>query len=184
MDYCTQYITDIKKKEITTSKNFLNGYYDYKSDLNTLMKNPLFSKNSKIKEDIVFCTYYIKDILGLGEIFNYKTNINLFTAKAKCDDTELVFIPREIFKALLSNDSINNKCGQISEEKTKLLRESITKYKNFFEKKINILSGKKNTNMNKLSKAKSFILGKNNSYIVQMSIQFKMTIAENPTMND
>ena len=165
MDYCTQYITDIKKKEITTSKNFLNGYYDYKSDLNTLMKNPLFSKNSKIKEDIVFCTYNIKDILGLGEIFNYKTNINLFTAKAKCDDTELVFIPREIFKALLSNDSINNKCGQISEEKTKLLRESITKYKNFFEKKINILSGKKNTNMNKLSKAKSFILGKNNSYI-------------------
>lgn len=165
MDYCNQYISDIKKKEISTSKNLLNGYYSYDSELNNLMKSPLFSKNSKIKEDITFGTYKIKDILGLGEIFNYKNNINLFTAKAQCDNTELVFIPREIFQALLSNNSVNKKCGTISEEKTKLLRESISKYKNFFEKKITILSGRKNTN--KKIKAKSFILRNNSNTFIQ-----------------
>ena len=165
MDYCSQYITDIKKKEISTSKNFLNGYYYYDSELNNLMKSPLFSKNSKIKEDITFCTYNIKDILGLGEIFNYKNNINLFTAKAQCDNTLLVFIPREIFQALLSNNSLNKKCGLMSEEKTKILRESITKYKNFFEKRINILSCRKNTN--KKIKAKSFIIANNSNSFIQ-----------------
>ena len=165
MDYCNQYISDIKKKEITTSKNLLNGYYNYDSELNNLMKSPLFSKNSKIKEDITFGTYKVKDILGLGEIFNYKNNINLFTAKAQVDNTELVFIPREIFQALLSNNSLNKKCGTISEEKTKILRESISRYKNFFEKKITILSGRKNTN--KTAKSKSFIIRNNSNSFIQ-----------------
>ena len=167
IDYCSQYISDIKKKEIYTYRNQLNGYYDYKSKINNLMKNPIFAKNSKIKENINFCTYKTGDILGLGEMFNYKNNINLFTAKALNDNTEVVFIQKEIFQALLSNDDINKKCGILIEEKTRLLRECINKYKNFFENKINSLINKKcndkNLNINRRSISKSLILRNNKS---------------------
>ena len=165
MDYCSQYITDIKKKEINTNKSYLNGYYDYKSELNDLLKNPLFVQNSKEKEEINFSTYIIKDIIGLGEIFNYKNNINLFAAKAVCDNTELVFIPREIFQALLSNDFINKKCGNLTEGKTNILRANINKYKRFFENKINILTNKKNAKFIKINGAKPLIKGNNKSSI-------------------
>ena len=148
LDYCKQYISDIKKKEIYTHRNQLNGYYDYNTKLNILMNNPTFAKNSKIYENINFGTYEIRDVLGLGEMFNYKNNINLFTAKAACDNTEVVFIPREIFQALLSNDIINQKCGSITEEKTRALRDCISRYKNFFENKISRLVNKKNNNGN------------------------------------
>ena len=174
IDYCSQYISDIKKKEIYTYRNHLNGYYEYNSKINNLMKNPIFTKNSKIKENINFGTYKIRDILGLGEMFNYKNNINLFTAKALNNNTEVVFIQREIFQALLSNDDINKKCGLLIEEKTRLLRECINKYKNFFENKINNLINKKNNNkninINKKGMGKSLSLKNNNSTINNLGI--------------
>ena len=185
MDYCSQYITDMKKKEMNTNKNYLNGYYDYKSELNNLMKNPIFVQNSKEKEEIKFSTYIIKDIIGLGEIFNYKNNINLFAAKASCDNTELVFIPREIFQALLSNDTINKKCGNITEGKTKILRENINKYKGFFENKINILANKKNIKFIKIDRSKPLIPERNKSVINNNAINLNdiKTIDDSKKMN-
>ena len=172
IDYCSQYISDIKKKEIYTYKNKLNSYYEYNSKINNLMKNPIFTKNSKIKENINFGTYKIRDILGLGEMFNYKNNINLFTAKALNNNTEVVFIQREIFQALLSNDDINQKCGLLIEEKTRLLREFINKYKNFFENKIKNLINKKykNININKRGISKTVSLKNSNSTINNLGI--------------
>ena len=168
-DYCTQYISDIKKKELNTNRCHLNGYYEYNSELNNLMKNPIFAKNSKIYDNINFGLYKIRDILGLGETFNYQNNINFFTAKVDSNNTEVVFIPREIFQALLSNDIINKKCGIITEEKTKILRDCINKYKNFFENKINIIIHKKinisNINISKSSRSQSIKLKNINQII-------------------
>ena len=79
----------------------------------------------------------------------------------------MVFIQKEIFQALISNDDINKKCGILIEEKTRLLRECINKYKNFFENKINNLINKKcndkNLNINRRSISKSLILRNNKS---------------------
>ena len=170
IDYCNQYISDIKKKEINTQKNHhLNGYYGYNSKINNLMKNPIFCKNSKIKENINFGNYKINDLLGLGEMFNYKNNINLFTAKALDNNTEIVFIQREIFQALISNNVINKRCGILIEENTKKLKEYINKYKNFFENKMDYLINKKINEkrkyINKSSINKYLLLRNNNSKI-------------------
>ena len=146
-DYCNQYISDIKKKEIT-SRNHLSGYYHYRGEKNDLMKNPLFAKHSKVKEDINFGDYIEGDLLGLGEMINYRNYINLFTAKVSSDNIELIFIPREIFKALLSNNDINKKCGFLIEKKTITLKERIEKYKNFFENKIYNSINKDNNSTN------------------------------------
>ena len=146
-DYCNQYISDIKKKEIT-SRNHLSGYYHYKGEKNDLMKNPLFAKYSKVKEDINFGDYIEGDLLGLGEMINYRNYINLFTAKVSSDNIELIFIPREIFKALLSNNDINKKCGFLIEKKAMTLKERIEKYKNFFENKIYNSISKDNNSIN------------------------------------
>ena len=150
LDYCPDYISNTKKNEIEINlnkirknKSYLNGYYDYNSNLNILMKNPIFKEKSKIKENIIFCIYKKNDILGLGETVDYKIKTNIFTAKSLSNDTELIFIPREIFKALLSSELIYNKCGNITEEKTRVLGRCIDKYKNIFEKKIELLLNNK-----------------------------------------
>ena len=151
LDYCPDYFSKKKKKELENNyekaknnKNYLNGYYDYNSDLNILMKNPLFKEKSKIKNNIIFCIYKKNDILGLGEIFDYKNKINIFTAKSLSNDTEVIFIPKEIFQGLLTIESFYNTCGNFTEEKTNLLGKCIDKYKFIFEKKIEMsLNNKK-----------------------------------------
>ena len=79
------------------------------------MKSSIFQTNSKIKENIIFTVYNKNDIVGLGETFDYKYKINIFTAKSLNNDTELIFIPNEIFQALLSIESIYNKLGLATE---------------------------------------------------------------------
>lgn len=149
LDYCPNYISNNKIKELEPNlyrdkknKSYLSGYYDYNSNLNKIMKSSIFQTNSKIKENIIFTVYNKNDIVGLGETFDYKYKINIFTAKSLNNDTELIFIPNEIFQALLSIESIYNKLGLATEEKTKILTACIDKYKNNFEKKIEMIINK------------------------------------------
>ena len=107
------------------------------------MRNPVFKEKSKIKENIIFCIYKKNDILGLGETVDYKIQTNIFTTKSLSNNTELIFIPREIFKALLSSKFIYDKCGNITEEKTRILGNCIDKYKSIFEKRIELLLNNK-----------------------------------------
>ena len=93
-----------KEKDKKSEKNYLFGYYDYNSDKNDIMKNPIFSEKAKEKKEIIFCIYKINDILGLGEVYNNKTNLNTFTAECISDEAELFFLRNEIFNGLLSDD--------------------------------------------------------------------------------
>ena len=138
LDNYPQYITNLKKKQINNKGN-LNGYYDYNSNINIIMKNPLFSQKAKEKNEIFFCVYGVNEILGLGEIYNSKNNINIFTAKCFSDEAELLFLPIEIFNSLITNDNIYNKCGIIIEEKVNILTRCISKYRNIFENNIEYL---------------------------------------------
>lgn len=146
LDYYPEYISSNRKNEIEIdynnfkkNKSYFNNFYDYNTDLNILMKNPLFKEKSIIKENIIFCIYKKNEILGLGEIFNYKLNTKIFSAKSLNNNTEVIFIPKEIFQALLSIKSICNKCGNLTEEKADILNRCIEKHKKIFEKKIQML---------------------------------------------
>ena len=146
LEFCPQWSNINKKTDLDLNlsikiknRNILSGYNDYNSDLNILMKNPLFVEKSRIKENIIFCIYKVNDILGLGEVFDYKNKINIFTAKSLSNNTEIIFIPKEIFYALISNEIICNKCISLTEEKTFILNRCINKYRNIFEKKIEFM---------------------------------------------
>ena len=151
LDYCPNFISKNKINELEPNftnkekknKNYLSGYYDYNSKLNDITKIPTFQANSKIKENIIFSLYTKNDIIGLGETFDYKYKISIFTAKSLNNDTELIFIPNEIFQALLSIESIYNKLGLATEEKTKILNDCIDKYKKNFENKIQMIINRK-----------------------------------------
>ena len=142
LDNYPQYISNLKNEQFNSNinlnnkTNYLDGYYDYNSNKNIIMKSPLFSQKAKEKNEIFFCVYGINDILGLGEIYNSKNNINIFTAQCFSDEVELLFLPIEIFNGLLTNDNIYNKIGIIIEEKVNILSRCISKYRNIFENNI------------------------------------------------
>jgi len=140
----SKYENKSKEKNKKNEKNYLYGYYDYNSDRNNIMKNPIFSEKAKEKNEIIFCVYKINDILGLGEVYNNKTNLNTFTAECLSDEAELFFIRNEIFNGLLSDDNIYEKCGIIIEGKVNTFIRCISKYKYIFEKKVEILINNKN----------------------------------------
>ena len=153
LDNYSQYITEIKTSQIvidknfTEKKNYLKGYYDYNSDTNNIMKNPLFAEKAKEKNEIFFCVYGKNDILGLGEVYNSKNNINIFTAKCISDKAVLFYLPNELFNGLIANDKIYHKCGIIIEEKINILTRCINKFRNIFEKRIEYNINNKNENI-------------------------------------
>ena len=150
LDNYPQYITTIKSEQINPNvnfnnkKNYLKGYYEYNSNENQIMKNPIFAEKAKEKSEIFFCLYGENDILGLGEVFNSKVKINTFTAKCISDEAELFFLPNEVFNGLISNDNIYNKCALIIEEKVNMLTRCISKYRHIFEKKIEYMVNNEN----------------------------------------
>ena len=160
LDNFPQYITNIKSKHIdnnvnfSNKKNYLKGYYDYNSDTNIIMKNPIFAEKAKEKDDIYFCIYGENDILGMGEVYNTKNRINIFTAKCISVEAELFFLPNEIFNGLISNDNIYKRCALIIEQKVHMLTRCISKYRDIFEKKIEYMI---NNNIDDNQKSKIFV---------------------------
>ena len=150
LDNYQQYITTIKSEQINPNvnfnnkKNYLKGYYEYNSNENQIMKNPIFAAKAKEKNEIFFCLYGENDILGLGEVYDSKIKINTFTAKCISDTAELFFLPNEVFNGLISNDNIYNKCALIIEEKVNMLTRCISKYRHIFEKKIEYMINNEN----------------------------------------
>ena len=170
LDSYPQYVNNIKNDHINNNKsysfdkseqkkvkNYLFGYYNYNSNKNTIMKSPLFSEKAKEKKDIIFYVYKVNDILGLGEVYDSKTKINLFTATCISDEAELFFCPNEILNGIIADDNILNKFGAIIEEKTNTFVRCISKYKYIFEKKIEyLINERKNKNKFRNSKMKNY----------------------------
>ena len=170
LDSYPQYVNNIKNDHINNNKsysfdkseqkkvkNYLFGYYNYNSNKNTIMKSPLFSEKAKEKKDIIFYVYKVNDILGLGEVYDSKTKINLFTATCISDEAELFFCPNEILNGIIADDNILNKFGAIIEEKTNTFVRCISKYKYIFEKKIEyLINERKNKNKFRNSQMKNY----------------------------
>ena len=170
LDSYPQYVNNIKndhinnnksysfdKREKKKIKNYLFGYYNYNSNKNTIMKSPLFAEKAKEKKDIIFCVYKENDILGLGEVYDSKTKINLFTATCISNEAELFFCPNEILNGIIADDNVLQKFGTIIEEKTNAFVRCISKYKYLFEKKIEyLINERKNKNKFRNEQLKNF----------------------------
>ena len=170
LDSYPQYVNNIKndhinnnksysfdKREKKKIKNYLFGYYNYNSNKNTIMKSPLFAEKAKEKKDIIFCVYKENDILGLGEVYDSKTKINLFTATCITNEAELFFCPNEILNGIIADDNVLQKFGTIIEEKTNAFVRCIRKYKYLFEKKIEyLINERKNKNKFRNEQLKNF----------------------------
>ena len=170
LDSYPQYVNNIKndhinnnksysfdKREKKKIKNYLFGYYNYNSNKNTIMKSPLFAEKAKEKKDIIFCVYKENDILGLGEVYDSKTKINLFTATCITNEAELFFCPNEILNGIIADDNVLQKFGTIIEEKTNAFVRCISKYKYLFEKKIEyLINERKNKNKFRNEQLKNF----------------------------
>lgn len=114
-------------------------------------------KKQKKKKDIIFCVYKENDILGLGEVYDSKTKINLFTATCITNEAELFFCPNEILNGIIADDNVLQKFGTIIEEKTNAFVRCISKYKYLFEKKIEyLINERKNKNKFRNEQLKNF----------------------------
>ena len=138
LDAYPNYVSKLKNELMDENQKnkIFEGYYDYNSPSNDLMKESLFINVAKEKKEIVFFNYSKNDIIGLNEVFDYRSGVNLFTAKCISEESEIYFLSSEIFNNMLIIEDIYQKIGKMIDEKAILIVKCINKYRFIFEKKI------------------------------------------------
>jgi len=127
LDSFSNYISDIKNRE----KDDLNNKDE--STENKLFNHPMFLIKANEKKEITFSTFHAPQIIGLNESFDNKTGIYHFSLYCISEDTEVYFLPNDIFSSLLSIDCIYKSIANLIEEKVKLFIFRIKKFKLQFE---------------------------------------------------
>ena len=153
---------------------------------NDLIKNdPSFIKKVAEEQDISLCTYNGQDIIGLKEFYDSKTGVSHFDVKCTSDYGEVYFLPNALMTSLLSNDEINEKITDYSNEKTKCLMKEINDYQKFFIKRFQSMSVyRPKTNMKKLLLHKNYKLKINdNKNSIKSNIKIKINYPAVNTFN-
>ena len=127
LDSFSNYISDIKNRE----NDDLN--YKGKSIENKLYNHPMFLIKASEKKEITFAIYHAPQIIGLNESFDNKTGIYHFSLYCISDDSEVYFLPNDIFRSLLSIDCVYKNIAILIEEKVKFFLFRIKKFKYQFE---------------------------------------------------
>ena len=127
LDSFSNYISNIKNRE----KDDVNN--KGKNKENKLFNHPMFLIKANEKKEITFATYHAPHIFGLNESFDNKTGIYHFSLYCISDDTEIYFLPNDIFSSLLSIDCIYKNIAILIEEKVKSFLFRIKKFKYQFE---------------------------------------------------
>ena len=173
--------------KIIKSVDILNEFY-LKYIVNK-KKNKIINlgKNNKINSDILVSNEYLDnfkgiknitfynmtsgDILGMNELFDYKTELYNFSATCISEETHLFFLSKKNFNNIvLQNLSIMNNVIQLIDLKAKTLIGQINNFRmNYSEQILNKIKIKRNKLMTKnLSKNNSEIKlienSKNNSF--------------------
>ena len=146
---------------------------------NDIVKNyPSFIKKIAEEQDILLGSYKGQDILGLKEFYDQKTGVCHFNVQCTSDYGEVYFLPNALITSLLSNDEINAKITNYSNEKTKCLMKAISDYQKFFIKRFQSMAPlRPNTHMKKLVQ-KNYKLKINDSENI---INSNYKIANTPT---
>lgn len=132
-----EYISSLKDAEIPLE------------NLSNLFNNPVYQTNqflsaSKEKRKINMLNINNKEVVGLNELYYFKTQIINFTIECLSDEAIVYFIPKEAFRFLLNKETtVNNYVIQLVETKVKLYIQMIRRYKETFVKEISKKVGNK-----------------------------------------
>ena len=144
---------------------FIENIKNKKADqLEQITKSNIFVMKANLKKSISFITYKYPDIVGLNELYDYKSGVNNYSVKCLSDEATVFYVPNEIVQSLLSEENINQNIGQLIFDNRKLIMNSIDKYKQNFIKGIQIEIENSNNNYisSKLKIGKNFPYIKNN----------------------
>ena len=116
-------------------KQSIDNYNDKKKAgiIHKLIHNPIFIKKSNQKKEINFGTFINNEIIGLSDIYDKKKGIYNFSVQCLTNESQLFFVPKEIFTSLITNQEILDKINALTQEKNKILSLKINKYKDLFE---------------------------------------------------
>ena len=141
-------LNDLQFSILHAIDNFPKFIKEYQIKFNDLQKqnNKNESKNnifeglsqfqiSKFTElrNISFNSYISPDVIGLNDIYDYKTGLNNFSVECISNEAEVYFLPNEIVTSLLTDESISSKVGEMVGKQCILHINRIIKYKKYFE---------------------------------------------------
>jgi len=141
-------LNDLEFSILHSIDNFPKSIKDYQLKFNDLQKqsNKKEKKNnifeglsqfqiSKFTElrTISFNSYISPDVIGLNDIYDYKTGLNNFSVECISNEAEVYFLPNEIVTSMLTDESINSKVGELVGKQCILHINRIIKYKEYFE---------------------------------------------------
>ena len=126
---------------------------------NTKINNELISSNEYLSyfngiKNIEFYNLGVGDIVGLNELFDYKTELYNFTAECISDEANLFFISKRNFNNIMEKENgIMNNVIQLIDLKAKTLIGKINNFRSEYRNVvINSLSNKKNKSFNSNNK--------------------------------
>ena len=141
-------LNDLQFSILHAIDNFPKSIKEYQVKFNDLQKQNNKNENkknifqgltqfqiSKFTElrNISFNSYISPDIIGLNDIYDYKTGLNNFSVECISNEAEVYFLPNEIVTSLLTDESINSKVGEMVGKQCILHINRIRKYKEYFE---------------------------------------------------
>ena len=154
-----QSLTMENKKNLTEIED--NSNKNYKNVYEGL--NPVQIENLTKERDLNFKIYQSSDVIGLNDICDDKTGLNMFSVECASDEGEVYFLPKEIFTSMITNETINNNINELVSKQCLSLLEEINNNKKIMENSIRSLTNshkEKNTNLFYLRKNKD----KNKNY--------------------
>ena len=171
-EFYLKYIVNKKKNKI------INIGINNKINADILLSNE-YLDNFKGTKKITFYNMTSGDILGMNELFDYKTELYNFSATCMSDETHLFFLSKKNFNnIILQNLSIMNNVIKLIDLKAKILIGQINNFRmNYSEQILNNIKIKRNKlimkNLNRNnSETKLSESSKNNSFY-KSSINFR-----------
>lgn len=141
-------LNDLQFSIIHSIDNFPKSIKDYQVKFNDIQKQNDKNENKKNifkglsqfqitkfteLRNISFNSYISPDVIGLNDIYDYKTGLNNFSVECISNEAEVYFLPNEIVTSLLTDESINSKVGEMVGKQCILHISRIRKYKEYFE---------------------------------------------------
>ena len=150
LEYCLEGYSEL----ISSLHNENNINTEEKNRLkNPIYKTKEYLENSKGKKTIEMSIFNEKEILGLNEFYDYKSQINLFTAEC-LTDCIIFYLPKKMMNIIIEKEmNVKFYVLNLIELKAKYYIGKLKNYRNYFLKEIGFklgLTQKQIENINKL----------------------------------
>ena len=162
--HCLDNFPNVFTKMHGNIDKFMESLNQQKDDsIEQIVKSNIFSKRCNQKRKISFITYKYPDIIGLNEIYDYKSGINNYSVKCLSNEANIFFAPNEIMNSMLSEENLNRSIGELVSHNRKLVMNSVNKYKKDFIKSIRLeIENSNSLYLNNKYKTQNNLYSKNN----------------------